>query len=212
MAPEGPRRAGRADSAARRRARKKQLGAGGLALVALAALLGFGIAGSVEPGESPVWVYWAVGGFLALCFGIAAFGVYRRARPPRLDGLELLGAPGEARRGEEVGATVALTRRPREGARFEAGLVCTEIYDIEVRTRRRNGTQRTRTTREATAHEQWCPLEEAIGEQRVAFAVPSGAPFSHEGRCLSFAWALAVREVRPRRLDPRRDHPLWVLP
>ena len=49
----------------------------------------------------------------------------------------------------------------------------------------------------------------ALG-QRVELAVPADGPYSYEGDCVSFGWAVVVRRVGEKRFA--EPVPLWVAP
>jgi hypothetical protein len=49
----------------------------------------------------------------------------------------------------------------------------------------------------------------ALG-QRVELALPGDGPYSYEGECVSFGWAVVVRRVGERRVA--EPVPLWVAP
>lgn len=199
---------GRAQEAHRRQTRRHLLFAAMWALIALGLLLGFGIAGSVSPGESPVWVFWLVGGGLALLFAIPAWAAFRRARPPAL-AVELRVEPADLRRGERLDVRV----EPRDGVQVpegvEVGLVCLEAYDVETTD---GEGHTTRATREATEHEEWRALGAGGWGTTLAFEIPAEAPYSYAGDCLSYSWQVEARRPRSLRHDPRRITPIWVRP
>jgi hypothetical protein len=158
------------------------------------------------------------GAFFALVGLVCAGWAYaqlRARRPPRLGarlrGIGLTVDRDEPRRGERL--SVTLTLPPRAGqSELEVGLVCVERYDHLVRAQHRGGTSVIRQTGEATAHQEWRRVEPRAGEQTLTFQIPSDAPFSYEGECVSYAWRVSARAVRRLRADPRVDHPIWVLP
>ena len=76
-------------------------------------------------------------------------------------------------------------RRRGRSKRVEVGLVCTDSYDVETTTYVNNRTQRSRTTKRATAHEAWVPLEGTQTERAFSFRVPERAPFTYHGSALS---------------------------
>jgi hypothetical protein len=123
----------------------------------------------------------------------------------------------EVRRGAEVEALVTISSSRGLGD-VEAGLRCTEYYDVDEDTHRGTATDMDmgsgteRVTRTAIAHEAWQPLENAVGVQTVRFAIPQEAPFSYEGDCLSFKWEVVARGRRTSRLDAQASRELAVLP
>ena len=163
----------------------------------------------------------ALGGAFFAAFGFLCLGlVYssvRRRRPARL-GKRMPGAAlgvdrDEARRGEEVRVTVTLSPGAASAdGPLEVGLVCVERYDYTARAQTKAGPVDVRQTRDATAHEQWLPVERAAGEQSFVLETPRTAPYSYEGECVSYFWRVSVRAVRRLRADPRIDHPIWVRP
>ena len=110
-------------------------------------------------------------------------------------------------RGDAAEAAVTIANSPAFEA-VEAGLVCTEYYDVYVSDDTGGRTE----TREAIAYESWLPLENTPGEQSVRLAIPSDAPFSYEGKSLSFRWAVVARARRRRGLDPRAECKFQVFP
>jgi hypothetical protein len=67
-----------------------------------------------------------------------------------------------------------------------------------------------RQTTEAPAHEQWRAVPPGVREQTFTFAVPSDAPYSYEGECVSYVWFATARTVKRMRTDPRLEEPIWV--
>lgn len=124
--------------------------------------------------------------------------------------LQLVVDPTDVRRGERVTATLTLTDpanvAPQE---VQVGLVCTEWYD---ETRYTGRGHHTRATAEALAHEEWVVVDHKVEPQSFAFRIPSDAPFSYEGSCLSFGWKVSARQVRVRRTDRTTNVPIWVRP
>jgi hypothetical protein len=134
-------------------------------------------------------------------------------------GLEVDAREPEVRRGAEVEALVTISSSRGLGD-VEAGLLCTEYYDVDEDTRTGTATDMDmdmgsgtkRVTRTAIAHEAWQPLENAVGVQTVRFAIPQEAPFSYEGDCLSFKWEVVARGRRASRLDAQASREFAVLP
>jgi hypothetical protein len=153
--------------------------------------------------------------FVAMAAGMGAltWWLHRRANPSGLPNLELTTDGDEKRRGDSVTVTVRIgSPDGLDVERLELGLICTESFDYEQVTRSRNGTQRSRQTRQVTAHEDWREVDRRAPEQAISFEIPGQAPFSFEGDCVSYAWRVSAREPRSRRMDRRVDRPIWVLP
>lgn len=155
-------------------------------------------------------LFFAACGLLCLFVGLSMWDKGRGRRHPRLRGTTLSVAPEALRRGDEVSVTVAGLRPGAEG--LEVGLACDERYDTEVRVHVRGVSTVRRQTGEATVHEQWQPAPPGAAEHAFTFRVPSDAPYSYEGECVSYAWRVSARAVRPLRKDARLDRPIWVEP
>jgi hypothetical protein len=56
----------------------------------------------------------------------------------------------------------------------------------------------------------WTPAPPGALSRRVELALPADGPYSYEGDCVSFAWAVVVRRVGEKR--PAQPVPLWVAP
>lgn len=194
----------RALALARSQTRRKLRLAAYAALLGLAWLLFFAIAGTRSPGESPVWVYWVLGGAGALgLWCIAGYYVHRaRPRAPRHVTPRLL-AP-EARRGDRVPVGLTISGTLPAGAAVEVGLVCTQIYEVHMNRRTH--------TEELVAHEEWSVADPRQAYQEIALPVPPGAPFSYQGKVLSYAWQAQARQRHPGRPDSSTISPLWVRP
>lgn len=163
----------------------------------------------------------ALGGAFFAAFGFLCVGLVYwtlRKRLPlslgkRLPGTALGVERDEARRGEELRVTVTLSARAaRTDDPLEGGLLCIERYDYTAHAQTKAGPIALRQTRDATAYEQWLPLEHAAGDQSFLLEIPTTAPYSYEGDCVSYAWRVSARVVRNLRSDPRIDHPIWVRP
>jgi hypothetical protein len=122
-------------------------------------------------------------------------------------GLQLSVAAQEVRRGDEVEAFVTITNT-RALSNVEVGLVCTEYYAHYGKGVDPPG----RALTYATAHETWRPVDCTPGVQHVRLRIPTEAPFSYEGDCLSFRWEIVARGRRRRRLDAQASHDISVLP
>ena len=125
-------------------------------------------------------------------------------------GLQIDASDHEVHRGAEVEALVTISN-PRGLGNVEVGLICTEYY---ARYSEGVGADDPggRATTYAVAHEAWRPVESAPGMQSVRLAVPTEAPFSYEGDCLSFSWEVVARGRRRRRLDAQAKREITVLP
>jgi hypothetical protein len=133
-------------------------------------------------------------------------------------GVEIAAAEGPVRRGDQVEALVTISNAAKVGS-VEVGLVCTEYYDEEVESPSTSTTSEgftqtssSRETLRATAHEDWRPVDSVVGVQTVGFQIPVEAPFSFEGDCLSFRWAVVARGRRPGRLDAVAEAAISVTP
>jgi hypothetical protein len=152
------------------------------------------------------------GGMGLLCV-YGAFVIWEAGRPkrhPRLRGTRLAAGGEGLRRGDEV--SVTFTGRRTSDERLELGIACDERYDTEARVYSRGVSTVVRQTGEATVHEEWQTVPAGAVEHTVTFRLPSDAPYSHEGSCLSYAWRISARAVRPLRKDARHDEPIWVEP
>lgn len=140
---------------------------------------------------------------------VAWFGAgsqYRRARPRALPA-EVSVDPVDLSRGGRIEVVVAPTPGAAGSDPIEVGLVCIEWYDVLTR---RNDSWR-REKREAREHEDWRPIDSSAGGV-VAFEIPSAAPYSYDGDCLSYEWRVEAKSPQALRSDPRRVVPIWVRP
>jgi hypothetical protein len=172
----------------------------------------------VAGGRGPGYNFWEerlggtfFGGMGLLCAWVA-YSQYRTFRPSPLGrlvpGVKLTVDHDEVRRGGTVSVTLD---RPRSADGLEVGLVCVERFDLRALAQTKAGPIVVRETNQATAYEQWRPADAAGGEA-LAFEIPSGAPYSYEGDCLSYAWRVSLRRPLKLRPDPRTDRPVWVSP
>jgi hypothetical protein len=115
--------------------------------------------------------------------------------------------PRPVRRGERVRIAVRLHDAADVEGELEAELRCVERYDYRSYAGR--GGPR-RETGEATVCSERAPLTAV--QRSAEIAVPAGAPFSHEGDCLTYRWTAIVRERRERATDRIAEHPLLVVP
>jgi hypothetical protein len=113
-------------------------------------------------------------------------------------------------RGEEIDALVTISSA-QGWDNVEVGLVCTEYYACHSEGVGPDDSG-ARATTYAIAHEAWLAVESVLGAQSVRLTIPTEAPFSYEGDCLSFKWEIVARGRRRRRLDARATHEISVLP
>lgn len=150
-------------------------------------------------------------GSMGLLCVYGAFVIGTRGLPrrhPRLRGTTLDAEGTDFRRGEEVSVTFAGRRTSDD--RLEIGIACDERYDTETRVYSRGVSTVVRQIGEATVHEEWQPVPAGAVEYTATFGLPADAPYSYEGSCLSYAWRISARAVRPLRKDARHDEPIWV--
>jgi hypothetical protein len=141
-----------------------------------------------------------------------AFVIWERGRPkrhPRLRGAALSADGTDFARGDDV--SVTFTGR-RTSDRLEIGIACDERYDTETRVYSRGVSTVVRQTGEATVHEEWQTAPAGAVGHTATFRLPTGAPYSYEGSCLSYTWRISARAVRRLRKDARVDAPIWVEP
>jgi hypothetical protein len=155
-------------------------------------------------------LFFAAGGLLCIYGAWAMWEKGQPKRHPRLRGTTLLVNGDTVRRGHEVSVTFK-GRRTNDDV-LEVGLACDERYDREVHVYVKGVRTVIRETGEARVHEQWQAVPPGVGEQSFRFQVPVDAPYSYEGDCVSYAWRVSARAVRPLRKDARRDQPIWVQP
>jgi hypothetical protein len=169
--------------------------------VAATMVAGFGVVLGSVSGGPPSWPF-LVGAVAVLAFfWLFARTMWRGARPRYASGLELRVDRQELRRGDRVGATAS-----GEGE-LEVGLVCTQSFDVW---RRVGGDSTSRVTNTFSVWRQWVPAPHATLGQRIELALPADAPYSYEGDCVSFGWAVVVRRVGAKRVA--EPVPLWVEP
>lgn len=153
-------------------------------------------------------IFFAAIGLLCVFGGYVMWGRGRAKRHPRLRGTTLTVDGDDLRRGGEI--SVTYTGPQTNEGRLEVGIACDERYDTEVRTYTKFGGTVVRQTNAATVHEQWRPVPGGAVEQTLTIQVPDGVPYSYEGECVSYAWRVSARAVRPYRPDARHDEPIWV--
>jgi hypothetical protein len=183
-----------------------------LLLLLAAFFVGLALYGASDPGESPAWVYLAAFLPMALsCVG-GVWYIRRKGRRRVARHFSVGVRTPEVARGGEVEAELRISDASAVKGELQVGLVLLERYDHEEVTHHNNGTSRQRVTREHAMYESWERAQAGQPLQRFRFAVPASRPYSYEGACLSFAWAVVAREQRPARVDPRCDAPFWVTP
>jgi hypothetical protein len=170
-------------------------------MVVAAMVAGFGALLASLPDGPPLWPFLV--GAVAVLLGSWLFArtLWRGARPRYASGLRVEVERQELRRGDRVGASAS-----GEG-QLEVGLLCTQSFDVW---RRVGADSRSRVTDSASVWQQWVPAPHAALGQRVELAVPADGPYSYEGDCVSFGWAVVVRRVGDKRLA--EPVPLWVEP
>ena len=170
----------------------------GAAIVAL-----FGVLLASLPDGPPLWPF-LVGAVAVLAFFWLFARTHVARRPAALrGGMRVEVDRQELRRGDRVGATAST-----EGeGELEVGLVCTQSFDVW---RRISDDSRSRVTNSASVWQQWVPAPHGALGQRVELALPADGPYSYEGDCVSFGWAVVVRRVGEKRFA--EPVPLWVAP
>jgi len=173
---------------------------GGLLFAAIA--VGFGVLLGSLPGGPPSWPFFVGAAAVLLVFWAFARALWRANHPRYARGLEIAVERQEVRRGERIGVTAG-----GEGE-LEVGLLCTERYDVWGRIG--DADSRSRVTDASGIWAAWVPAPHAALGQRVELAVPADGPYSYEGDCVSFSWAVAVRRVGEKRFAT--PVPVWVEP
>jgi hypothetical protein len=125
---------------------------------------------------------------------------------------ELQFADAAVLRGEDVELNLTVSKRRGRLGEIDVGLVCVESYDVQTTTYVNKRSQTTRTTRRATAHEQWIRLDGPATERAVSFEVPENAPYSYDGDALSFAWQIRAVSRATGRPDAAEHWEVAVLP
>jgi membrane protein implicated in regulation of membrane protease activity len=170
-------------------------------VVGAAIVAGFGLVLGSLPDGPPSWPFFAGAVAVLAFFWLFARTMWRGVRPRYAAGLALQVERQELRRGERVAATAS-----GEGE-LEIGLLCTQSFDV---LRRIGDESRSRVTATASVWQQWVPAPHAALGQRVELALPADGPYSYEGDCVSFGWAVVVRRVGEKRVA--EPVPLWVAP
>lgn len=170
-------------------------------VVAAAIVVGFGVLLGSLPGGPPSWPFFVGAVGVLAFFWLFARTMFRGARPRYASGLELRVERQELRRGDRVAAVVS------GAGELEVGLVCTQSFDVW---RRIANDSRSRVTDSASVWQEWMPAPQGALGQRVELGLPAEGPYSYEGDCVSFGWAVVVRRVGEKRVAP--PVPLWVEP
>lgn len=129
---------------------------------------------------------------------VSFFGLGRRHRRrfrPRSDTVEI-STTGPIRRGETIDVAILIRDGAKTGVRLKVGVFCRERYDVEESSK----DSTCRVTREDRAHEEWREISASEAQQGLPFVVPTEAPYSYQGSCLSFEWhaeALEIAKLRP---------------
>jgi membrane protein implicated in regulation of membrane protease activity len=170
-------------------------------VVAAAIVAGFGLVLGALPDGPPAWPFF-VGAVVVLALvWLFARTMWRGVRPRDAAGLDLRVERQRLRHGDRV---VAIASGEGE---LEVGLVCTQSDDVW---RRIANDSRSRVTDRAPVWQEWTPAPPGALSRRVELALPADGPYSYEGDCVSFAWAVVVRRVGEKR--PAQPVPLWVAP
>ena len=170
-------------------------------VVAAAMVAGFGLVLGALPGGPPSWPFLLGAVAVLALVGLFARSMWRGARPRYAAGLELRVERQELRRGDRVAAIAS-----GEGE-LEVGLVCTQSYDVW---RRIANDSRSRVTDSASVWQEWAPAPHGALGRRVELSLPADGPYSYEGDCVSFGWAVVVRRAGEKRVA--EPVPLWVSP
>lgn len=170
-------------------------------VVSAAIVAGFGLLLGSLPGGPPSWPLFLGAVAVLAFFWFFARTMFRGARPRHATGLELQVERQALRRGDRVAAVAT-----GEGE-LEVGLLCTQSYDLW---RRIANDSRSRVTDSVSVWQQWVPAPHAALGRRVELALPADGPYSYEGDCVSFGWAVVVRRVGEQRVA--EPVPLWVAP
>jgi hypothetical protein len=168
-------------------------------VVGAAIVVGFGVLLGSLPGGLPSWPFFVGAAAVLAFFWLFARTMWRGARPRYASGLELLVERQELRRCERVGATAS------GDGELEVGLLCTQSFDV---LRRISDDSRSRVTDTASIWQQWVPAPHAALGQRLELTLPADGPYSYEGDCVSFGWAVVVRRGGEKRVA--EPVPLWV--
>jgi hypothetical protein len=170
-------------------------------VVAAAIVAGFGLLLGSLPGGPPAWPFFLGAVGVLAFFWLFARTMFRGARPRYATGIELQVERQELCRGDRVAAIAS------GQGELEVGLVCTQSFDVW---RRIGNDSRSRVTDTASVWQQWVPAPHGALGHRVELALPAEGPYSYEGDCVSFGWAVVARRVGEKRVA--EPAPLWVAP
>jgi len=193
----------------RRRARAARLGgclAPAMALGALAFALPFGLVAvllAAAPGS--LGVAGPLVAVLTAAAGVAAFAgvgwaLWRRTHPRRTGALSVEPALRHVRRGDRIGVRVA------GEVPAEVGLVCRCHWDRWPE----NAGAGSPDVAESDVWQRWWPAPASGGPVEVQ--LPGDGPYSHEGRCVSFAWLVVARPAGDERAPRSAAAAVWVEP
>ena len=170
-------------------------------VVGAAIVVGFGLLLGSLPSGPPSWPFFVGAVAVLVFFWLFVCTMWRGARPRYASCLAVAVERQELRRGERVAAIAT-----GEGE-LEVGLVCTQAFDV---LRRISDESRSRVTDTASVWQQWVPAPHGALGQRIELTLPADGPYSYEGDCVSFGWAVVVRRVGHKRVA--EPVPLWVDP
>jgi len=170
-------------------------------VVGAAIVVGFGVLLGSLPDGPPSWPFFIAAAAVLAFFWLFARTMWRGVRPRYATGLELLVERQELRRGERVAVTAS------GDGELEVGLLCTQSFDV---LRRISDESRSRVTDTHSVWQQWVPAPHGALGQRLELALPADGPYSYEGDCVSFGWAVVVRRFGEKRVA--EPVPLWVDP
>jgi hypothetical protein len=162
-------------------------------------------------GCEPPLIFGLAGALILTGLLLYWLGVYLDRRKRRRNATHLqLSLPRDTYRiGEAIEPSFLITNiRGLEGE-VRVGLVCTCFYDYEYTTHTQHGRSTSRQTQTTTVHEDWVPTQLTPGRQSLRLTIPPAAPYSHEGKAVSYAWKVSARESR-KGFDRFTDLPIWV--
>jgi hypothetical protein len=89
--------------------------------------------------------------------------------------------------GETVEPQLRITNLGELKGDVRVGLVCTVFYDYKFETYTQHGRTESRQTSTASAYEMWTEAQRSQEPQTISFTIPAEAPYSHEGKAVSYA-------------------------